>query len=115
MVGDPTASLGNLCQRLVTSVTSAVKKVFPDVQSEPPVLQFVHIASRPVTGHHRKEPGSIFFTPSIQVFIYIDEILPELSLLEPKQSQLSQCFLIGEMLQPIHHLWTLSSSCISLL
>jgi len=28
------------------------KKVLPDVQREPPVFQFVFIASDPVTGHH---------------------------------------------------------------
>ena len=28
------------------------KKVFPDVQREPPVFQCVPIASGPVTGHH---------------------------------------------------------------
>ncbi len=28
------------------------EKVFPDVQTEPPVFQFVPIASGPVTGHH---------------------------------------------------------------
>jgi len=28
------------------------KKVFPDVQREPPVFQFMPIASCPVSGHH---------------------------------------------------------------
>jgi len=45
------------------------KWVFPDVQTERPLFQFVLIASGPVTEHHRKEPGSIFFAPSLQVFI----------------------------------------------
>ena len=35
--GDSTISLGNFCQSLVTLT---VKKVFPDVQTEPPVFQF---------------------------------------------------------------------------
>ena len=70
------------------------KRVFPDVQREPPVFQCVSIGSGPVTGHCRKEPGSVFFIPSCQVFIYINKFPPELSLLEVKQSQLSQPFLI---------------------
>ena len=28
------------------------KKVLPDIQTEPPVFQFVPITSGPVTGHH---------------------------------------------------------------
>lgn len=43
--GDSTASLGNLCQCLVT----LSKTAFPDVQEEP---QFVLIASGPVPEHH---------------------------------------------------------------
>ncbi|KAK4810954.1 hypothetical protein QYF61_013362, partial [Mycteria americana] len=38
------------------------------------------------------------------VFVYIDEIPPEPSLLLAKQSQLSQRFLIREVLQSLHHL-----------
>ena len=49
--GESTTSLGNLCQCLVTSHS---QKVFPDVQREPPVFQFVPIASCPVTGYHWK-------------------------------------------------------------
>jgi len=50
------------------------EKMFPDVQREPPVFQLVLIASGPVPGHHREEPGSALFAPSLQVFMYIDEI-----------------------------------------
>lgn len=42
------------------------------VQREPPVLQYVSIAS----WQHWREPGSIFFAPSLQVFIIIDNIPP---------------------------------------
>jgi len=61
-----------------------------------PVLQFVPTASGPVTGHHRKEPGSLF-ARSLQVFIHTNQMPPE-------QSQLSQPFLTGEMPQSLHHL-----------
>ena len=46
--GDSTASLGSLLQ---CSVILTVK-TFPDVQREPPLFQFVSVASGPVTGHH---------------------------------------------------------------
>ena len=52
------------------------KKVFSDVQKESPVFQFVPIDSCPVTRHHSKESGSVFFAPSLQVFIYINRIPP---------------------------------------
>jgi len=55
------------------------EKVFPDVQREPSVFQFVPIASCPVTRHHRKEPGSIPFLSPLQVFRYIDKIPLETS------------------------------------
>jgi len=47
--GDFTNSLGTLCQ---CSVTLTVKEVFPHVQTEPLVFQFVPIASCPVNGRH---------------------------------------------------------------
>lgn len=39
-----------------------------------PMFQFVPIDSCPTTGHHWEESGYIFFTPSLQVFIYINKI-----------------------------------------
>lgn len=45
--GDSITTLGNLIQ-----CTVVVKKVFADVQMEPPGFHFVSIASGPVTGHH---------------------------------------------------------------
>ena len=47
------------------------KTVFPDFQTKPSVLQFLPTASSPTTGHHWKQPGSVFLAPSLQVFIYI--------------------------------------------
>ena len=77
------------------------RKVFPDVEREPPVFQFVPTASGPVTGHHWEEPGSTLFSPSLQVFIHSDKTLPTPSLLflQVEQSQLSQLFLTGDMFQ----------------
>lgn len=78
-------------------------KVFSDVQREHPVFHFVSIASGPGTGHYWKEPGSTFFTPSLQIFRDAGKIPAELSLLQTDQSQLSQPFLRGEMLHSLRH------------
>lgn len=51
------------------------KKVFLDVQRERRVSPFVPITSCPVSGHHREDPGSVLFAPSLQAFVDIDEIL----------------------------------------
>lgn len=63
-------SLGNPQQCTVTFT------VIPDVHKASPVYELVAFASGPVIGYNQKEPGSIFFVPSLQVFIYTD--LPEL-------------------------------------
>ena len=97
--GNSKASLGKPCQCLVTLPV----KAFPDVQGEPPVFQFVPIASGPLTEPHCKEPGSVLFAPYFQVFIYMNMIPPTPSLLQAEQSQLSQPFLIGELLQSLNH------------
>jgi len=49
-------------------------KVFPEVQRDPLVFQFVPIASDPGMGYHCKEPGCILFTSSLQIFIYTDDV-----------------------------------------
>lgn len=38
---------------------------------------FVPIASGSFTGHYSREPGSIFFVPSLEAFKYIDEDPPD--------------------------------------
>ena len=80
------------------------EKAFPDVQMEAPLFQLVSIVSCHVTGHHYKEPGSVLFALSLQVFVYIGKIPLEPSLLQGEKSQLSQPFLIREVLQSFNHL-----------
>lgn len=46
----------------------------PDAQSELPVFQSVPIASCSGTGHHWREPGSVLFAPSLQLFMGTDKI-----------------------------------------
>lgn len=110
-VRDSTTVLGNLCQCLF----NLIAKVFPNVQQEPPLFRFVHIVSGPVTGHHCKKPGSVFFALSHQVFTNIDKTKP--SLLQAEQ--LSQPVLIQEVLLPTDYLhgllWTCSSRSLSFL
>jgi len=61
------------------------KKVFPDIRMESPVIHFVPIASGPFTGHRGKEPDSVLFTPSLQVFIDFDDIPHAPSFVQAKQ------------------------------
>ena len=62
------------------------KEVFPYTQTAPSAFRCVPVASGPVSGHHREEPGSGLFVPTLQVFIYIDEIPPEPFFLLAEQS-----------------------------
>lgn len=60
------------------SVSLTVKKiVFSDVLVEHSVFQFVTVDSHPVIGNYGKEPFFITFAPTLQVFIFIDEISSE--------------------------------------
>ena len=94
-------------------------KVFPHVQREPPMFQFVPIASGPVTGHHRAEPGSIYLAPLLQVLINTDEI--PLSLLFSRLNSLSSFSLSSQescscpFVSLVARRWTLSSMSMSLL
>lgn len=44
----------------------------------------------PLSGHHWEESAFVFFTFSCQIWIHVDKILPDPSLLKAEQSQLSQ-------------------------
>lgn len=61
------------------------------------MFQCVPVASCPVTVHHWQEPGSILFVCSLQVSTFINNIPPESSLPQDKQSQFSQPLLIWEI------------------
>jgi len=63
---------------------------FSYAQREPHMFQFVPIEFWPVTGHLQEEPGSVCFTPSLQIFVHIDKIAPSFSSPGCEQSQLSQ-------------------------
>ena len=52
------------------------EKAFPDVQREPPVLQFEPTASGPATGHQCNEPGSVLSAVSLQVLAHVGQMPP---------------------------------------
>jgi len=79
------------------------EEVLPHVQVELPRLQFVPVAPCPVAGQHWKESGPVLLTPTLEIFIGISKVPCQHSLLQAEQAQLPQPFLIGQMLQSLHH------------
>ena len=80
------------------------EEVLPHVQMELPMLQFVPIAPCPIAGHHWQESGPILLTPTLKIFIGIYKVPSQSSLLQAEQVQLTQLFLVGEMIQSLNHL-----------
>lgn len=111
-VEDFSTSLGNLFQ---CSATLTLKKMCFLVFWRNLLCLSLCPSSLVLSSGTTEKTGSIFFMPSLQVFIYIDKITPELSLLQAGQSQPSWPFLIEQMVQFLHHLCdTLSSVPMSL-
>lgn len=85
-------------------VILTVKKLFPDVQREPPRFQSAIALELPLvlplgTIENSQAPSSLHPYPYIQVFIDIDKIPPEPSSSSSRElSQLFQPFLTGGML-----------------
>lgn len=99
------------------------KKIFPDVQMELPVFQFVPITSGPVTGCHWREPVSIF-APTLQVFKHTGKLCvssmclpthPMRFLLYRLNSPRPLSLFSYEMLQSLNHFSSpsFSSLCLS--
>jgi len=96
--------LHNLPGQPVPVLRHPQSEVLPHVQTELPVLQFVPIAPRPVTGHHWKESGPTLLPPTLKILISFYKVPSQPSLLRAKQAQFPQPFLLREMLQSPHHL-----------
>ena len=80
------------------------EKLPPNIQPKPPLSQFKTIPPCPITIHPRKQSFPLVFILSLQVLEGHNEVSPEPSLLQAKQVQFPQPFLIGEVLQPSAHL-----------
>lgn len=94
------ASLGSLWKKVKSKT---------NVQENFPALLFVPIASCPVTGHHWKDLGCIFFIPFHQVFTHIDKIHPRLLFCRlDRHSFLSMC----QMLWSLNHLYGLPQTLV---
>lgn len=93
-----------------------IRKVFPDVQMKLPVFQFVFITSFALTGYHQDKSVSVSFALSHQIFIHIDNIYSELSLLH---AELFWLYLsMTSILRPESSLWPFAGllpicSCLS--
>lgn len=74
------------------------KEVFPHVQIAFPVFQFVLIVPCSVAGHHWKGFAPILLTPALKIFLCIDKIFSQHSLLQAGQAQPPQSFFITKML-----------------
>ena len=66
--------------------------------------QFKTIPPCPITIHSHKQLFPFLFVRSLQVLEGRNKVSPEPSLLQAKQSQFPQSFLLGEVLQPSGHL-----------
>jgi len=62
------------------------------------------LLSFPLPTDHWKEVGHVPLTPTLKIFININQIPSESSFLMAEQTQFAQPFLTGEMLQALHHL-----------
>ena len=80
------------------------EKLPPNIQRKPPLSQFKTIPPCPVTIHPCKQLFPLLFICSLQILEDRNEVSPQPSLLQAKQSQFPQPFLIGEMLQAFDHL-----------
>lgn len=93
-------------------------EVLPDVWMEPPMLQFVPVASCPGIGHPWKDLGTVLFSPSIWVLY---TLLSPVSLSfsgvynpsSPRLSSLERCSSPFITFMAVH--WNLSSTSRSLL
>ena len=79
------------------------EKCPPNIQPKPSLSQFKTIPPCIITIHPHKQPFPLLFMCSFQVLEGHNEVPAEPSLLQAKQSQFPQPFIIGEVLQPSDH------------
>ena len=72
--GDSATSLGSLFQCLTIL---SVKKVFPNSQAKPPLMQLEAIASHPITSYLGEETNTCLTTTSFQVVVESSKVPPQ--------------------------------------
>jgi len=80
----------------------SLREVFPNVQSESPLMQLEAILSSIIASYMGEEANPHLTTTSLQVVVESDKDTPEPPLLYTKQSQLLQLLLIRLVLQTPH-------------
>lgn len=85
--------------------SSPQSKVLPYIQTDHPLFQLVPIASGLLTGHNEKSLAPSSFATPLQVFVHIDEILPEPFLLQAAQFLCSAFYHMKKVLDPSLALW----------
>lgn len=88
------------------------EECFPYGHMEPSVFQFVSVVPCAVTGCHWEESVTILLTATLYILTSTDKIAPQSHLLQVKQHQLSQLFLIRWVFQSGAHKWNQNSDFI---
>jgi len=66
------------------------KEIFPNIQSKPPLMQLVAIASCPIAGYLGEDTNTHLTPPSFQVVVESNKVSPQPPLLQTKQPQFPQ-------------------------
>ena len=67
------------------------------------MFQLAPTAPCSMIGCHQEEPGSVLLTLVLYIFININKVTPQSPLLQAKETQLPQPFLIRKMLHSLNH------------
>jgi len=86
------------------------EEILPHIQPEPSLVQLKAITSHCITNYLGKEANSHLVTTSFQVALESDKVSPEPPLLQTKQSQFPQLFLIRLVCQTPYELHCPSSN-----
>ncbi|KAK4815148.1 hypothetical protein QYF61_017589 [Mycteria americana] len=104
--GDSTTSLGSLGnpERVPMLDNPFGEKIFPNIQSKPPLAQLEAISSRPITCYLGEETDPHLSTTSFQVAVESDEVSPQPPFLQAEQPQVPQPLPISLVLQTLPQL-----------
>ncbi|KAK4827101.1 hypothetical protein QYF61_014203 [Mycteria americana] len=80
------------------------EKIFPNIQSKPPLVQFEAVSSRPIACYLGEETDPHLATTSFQVVVESNKVSPQPPFLQAKQPQFPQPLLVRLLLQTLHQL-----------